>query len=703
MKLLELRLHNFRQFYGDQRLQFDSADDARNVTVIHGFNGSGKTALLNSFVWCLYGETTPDLEEPGKLANERAIKEAASGADVEVAVELRFSVRGEMFRAQRKLAATHTPDGGGRESKPVLSLFRAKPGGEWERAGGDGAGEASAQLFIEQLLPSELYPFFFFNGERVERLAGADAYARVEGGVKTLLNIEIFARGEQHLKHWVSAELSKELKQFGNDEMNDAVGEEEKLDADRTKLEERLTLHRDNIAKCDAEIEKIEQKQSSFIELIDLTAKRTEARAALKAADEELGTLEADLVRAVSKDGYLAFAEPILAQTQERIASARQRGELPAKLKPQFVDDLMEKAKCICGRDIEKGSPEEAKLLVWREASGLAALEESIATVGGQVQGLRTRRGELFAAVGRLLGRKTELLAKRRIHSDELDHLNNRIGGRDVSEDAAALEAKRQQVVRARDDARFSLIEDERKCAEVGEHLEEVQRRIKRLRSENERVKLIQKQKEAVDHVAEALAKICEIQKQDVRRDLADQIADIWNDAAVKEYTASVSENFRLTLGKRVGGTLQPVHGASTGEKQVLALSFVGSLVKKAKMNEQRGAEPGMPGGMVVGGDYPLVMDSAFGSLEHDYQRKVAEWIPSLAGQVIVMASKSQWTDEVETAMRPRVAREYVLELQTQKEDANRSIVVAGETHPYVVSSSEPFEQTNIKEIRHGR
>jgi DNA sulfur modification protein DndD len=140
------------------------------------------------------------------------------------------------------------------------------------------------------------------------------------------------------------------------------------------------------------------------------------------------------------------------------------------------------------------------------------------------------------------------------------------------------------------------------------------------------------------------------------------------------------------------------VHGASTGEKQVLALSFVGSLVKRAKENlENKAAAAQM--GLQVGGEYPLVMDSPFGSLEDDYRAKVAQWIPTLAHQVVLLVSKTQWRDEVERETRPRVGREYILELHTQKMGADRSIVIAGKEYPYVVETRDPIEQTVIREV----
>jgi len=53
--LLEsIKLKNFRQYYGEQLITF-SCDSHRNVTVFLGDNTSGKTTLVQAFIWALYG------------------------------------------------------------------------------------------------------------------------------------------------------------------------------------------------------------------------------------------------------------------------------------------------------------------------------------------------------------------------------------------------------------------------------------------------------------------------------------------------------------------------------------------------------------------------------------------------------------------------------------------------------------------------
>ena len=63
MKILSMSLINFRQYYGENTINF-ATEKSHNLTVIHGLNGAGKTALLNSFTWALYGHHKLPKDEP---------------------------------------------------------------------------------------------------------------------------------------------------------------------------------------------------------------------------------------------------------------------------------------------------------------------------------------------------------------------------------------------------------------------------------------------------------------------------------------------------------------------------------------------------------------------------------------------------------------------------------------------------------------
>lgn len=694
MRLISMLVNNFRQFYGEQEIIFASGDKNHNITVFHGFNGSGKTALLNAFIWCLYGTTTPDLEEPEKLENERALSEAMVGDEIKVSVRITFHDKENQYIVQRSKITQKEERLEFRRLQPELKMWRIAASGELEDAA------KYPQELIHQILPVNLYPFFFFNGERLENLAKAESYEQVERGIKTLLDVEIFERGMQHLRSSVSSELSKELKQYGTVELQEALNKENEL----KEFIEQAILKRDdfkrNIAALETENDTIEMEQGKLDKLTKLIDERKSKKASLAVCENSLKEISTDLARILSEDGYLSFAPKIFEKAISLVSTARERGELPAKIKPQFVDDLISRKKCICGNDVNPGSSEEKNLEEWKKRTGLAALEESISQTNNAIVPLNHRRENYYSEIDRLQARKSEHLAQRRSLNEDLAHLDLLIGDPQYGEQAESLEAKRKSNLNKIISLQVEDKQLEESIKTKEEELSKIQKGIAKLKLMDVKAALIQKQKNAVNDVADTLEQIYNILKEDVRDDLDKQISEVWKGASVKDYTASVTDNYKLILTKKVGEIEQPVYGASTGEKLVLALSFVGSLVRKAGSNLEKAKQGGTALNIVVGGEYPLVMDSPFGALEDDYRSTVANWIPQLAHQVIVMASKTQWREEVEKAMRARIGKEYILELHTTKEKSDRDITILGKKYSYVISTHDPCEQTIIAEVK---
>ena len=95
MLIKSITLHNFRQFKGKQKLEF-SSDSDKNVTVLLGDNTFGKTTILQSFNWCLYGVADfPKDSNPEFLLNLEVANELAGVQQkCEVYVELILEHKG---------------------------------------------------------------------------------------------------------------------------------------------------------------------------------------------------------------------------------------------------------------------------------------------------------------------------------------------------------------------------------------------------------------------------------------------------------------------------------------------------------------------------------------------------------------------------------------------------------------------------------
>ncbi len=65
MKISSIVLNNFRQYYGSVVIDLETSKD-KNIILVGGKNGYGKTNFLISIVWCLYGEKITQIDESFK-------------------------------------------------------------------------------------------------------------------------------------------------------------------------------------------------------------------------------------------------------------------------------------------------------------------------------------------------------------------------------------------------------------------------------------------------------------------------------------------------------------------------------------------------------------------------------------------------------------------------------------------------------------
>ena len=161
---------------------------------------------------------------------------------------------------------------------------------------------------------------------------------------------------------------------------------------------------------------------------------------------------------------------------------------------------------------------------------------------------------------------------------------------------------------------------------------------------------------------------------------------------------------FEFRVLNKIGKDLIEI-GESTGESQMLSLSFIGCLLDLAKK---------LPESNLVknynlnfgGGIYPLVIDSPFGQIDDHYRPKIIEAETNLAPQLILFVSNSQWGDEIDKKVRPYIFSEYLIKYRKPKENWNNNdekndyaIVINEENHVFVEKTEEKYESSIVERV----
>lgn len=676
MKLTRLRLNNFRQFAGDQALRFADTDQ-RSVTLLFGANGSGKTTLLNAFTWCLYGSFSDDVEGQDRLITDYVWKNAEFGREVGAFVELEFEHNGNHFRAKREVAGIKA--GEHQELGPIrLRLWETDDSGQTKEV------TAAAQR-VESVLPEPLSRFFFFNGERIESLVSRGAYAEVKQAIKSLLGLEQVERAIEHLPR-VERKLQGEVKKYGGEklaEISTLMTQAREQAAAVQKDIDRLELEHHNLG---AERDLVLEELGKHREAGPLQQRRQQIESEIARVRQQAAAISEERRNRVAQDGPIAFLAALARDTEQKAEALAKKGELPAPIKRDFVEALLEGYECLCGTSLAEGSDARKHVEHWKARAGLADAESAWQRLRGSIAMLEDSRRALRSdlelssqSIADLGSRKRELEEQLTVVDAELKDVPltdvQRLNDKQIDLTERMADANRQlgahRVERETQQSKLEALSLSLKNAEVKDQI------ANRVRS---RVAL-------VEEVQSALVKILEIRTETVRRDLDERIRGVFKRITVKPFEPHLNDDFELRLVRPddpAGHTVSK----STGENQILSLSFVAAVSELAA--DYRSRNLGEDSLLDAGGRFPIVMDAAFGSLDENYQRDVSDALSRLAPQMIVLVSKSQGLGTVLNELEPHIGELGVIVANSSKStNSDEDIELRGRSFPYIRTQSD--------------
>lgn len=192
MKFRSLKVENMFAYSGPSEINLAGTSGDCNIIVISGRNGAGKTSLLNAVKLLFLGSNDPRLRRVGFGGAELSRKQYVLGQ-----AGRWYGVFNAATRASfASVSLTWTEEANDYEARRTFRHL--KGGSDFEEelritVNGTPLPEKDGATKLAALLPAEVVPFFFFDGEQIQSLADAEI-GREQIEIERLLGFSFFAQ-----------------------------------------------------------------------------------------------------------------------------------------------------------------------------------------------------------------------------------------------------------------------------------------------------------------------------------------------------------------------------------------------------------------------------------------------------------------------------------------------------------------------------
>ena len=182
MKIFNVKLTNYRQYKGVNTIEL-STDPLRNITIIQGNNGEGKSNFMNAVTWCLYGDElfTSQTNLGRDTINESVVFELNNRETTYVSVVVTIGNEIPEYQFERKVIYS-LHDG---KPRPEPATFTGK---EISKTKGWVNLANPDWVINRRFIPKDLRGFFFFDGEKMENYF--EDTGRIKSNVEKIAQID---------------------------------------------------------------------------------------------------------------------------------------------------------------------------------------------------------------------------------------------------------------------------------------------------------------------------------------------------------------------------------------------------------------------------------------------------------------------------------------------------------------------------------
>lgn len=680
MWISKIELTNFKS-YRHAEFNFPEPEGEKNIVLVGGINGYGKTSILEALYLCLYGkDAIVHLARAGLKTDEfkgyPSFLERAFNGEARRASEDLMSVRVVVQKTKTKGIDIlrrwyfRTSTGAWQEDEAVVrETTRGVPG---MPKTDQKNGFLLSELLDDNFVPAHVAPFFFFDGEEVKKLADQNRIEQVKQGLEGLLGVVLLRNLAERLKGF------ENYKRSGIANVDDQNIERmlEALTADEAKL---------NALRLDAEqskkrLDELKAERNSYFERItaagggggdiatvkDLVEEREQLRNAQREVQKSLERILADKLPFHLMPRTLL--QEFRTQLQREVALTEWQAECRA-LQPKRAK--FENA--FLGAATPEISPE--------------LTEEQVAAIKGRIEtawaslfhpppancadtithsylheSLRDRALSFLDSIDVGQQEVLDLLNQQRDYTSRIEELNrkiSRVEGIDRDGTLAELKKNLSRVTADIDAMETHIKDDEREVIGLevtvnntrSRYQQETKRRdetspVRQLLNKSERVRAV------VEEVIPALFPL-------KVKALSDAMTRVYKQLAHKTQVARIvidddgTTHILSKTNKEIG------FDRSAGENQIFATALIAGLAEVSKVKA------------------PLLVDTPLGRLDSKHRANILNfWISNTNRQVILLSQDEEIDADFYKRIKKNVSATFLLEHEDVGDGLGRTTVV---------------------------
>lgn len=632
MRIVNLSIVNFKNYSGFNKFNFDTTPD-RNVILVGGLNGSGKTSLSEAIRLCLYGSKingTPMSENKYHAFIEQMWCSDHKDQSMYIEMDVKTDDVSNVMDLTIRRSFQHKTDGKGISER--LSLTRN--GNEIELI-----DKNYWEYYIQHIIPAHISRYFFFDGEKTREIIASDNSADyLKTAIRDITEIsrldvlqnDLLEVKKRLLRNDIKPSVKKKITEL-EQRIGDIAQDIDSLQETQNQLlNERSTIQ-----------EQIEEKQQEYNRIVGIkNAEHIKAVSELQEYAERLDAITGKVV----EFAYGPLNRIIMCNVIKKMLNAARLendSSMQSTIQSLIEDKLDDIGKKLSEKNYSPESVNEILQIVLKSVKTSNHSSESIIDLTpSQIEEIQSQiqfDEEQYAFVKYLSEREGLSISKDRLIKEmtRYDSESEEQFDKIIKDLSSQLKKIDSEIDQNKGAIQIRLSDKESYQIELNRQERSLSLSVRDLESVRN-----------IDRLIELIQIRSNIDSEKSITEFESSINEIYFELRNKDDMVkhiSITDDYHLIL-RGYENNIIDTEWISEGEKGILMYSVVYALIRLSKSK------------------LPVIIDSPLGRMDSIHVKNlITELYPKIGNQVIILSHDREITKEVEPLLEPIVSKKYLL------------------------------------------